>query len=388
MLPAVASLLPLQHALPGAPLRRILMTTDTIGGVWTYAMELCRGLAGAGVEAVLATMGAPVSAAQRREAGRLPGLVLETGAHRLEWMPDAAADVERAGGWLLELERRHQPDLVHLNGYAHAALGWRAPVVIVAHSCVHTWWRAVHGGEPPSEFSHYTRRLREGLAAADRLVAPSAAFLRAFRAEHGRLPPAQVVPNGRDPAGFPPGPKEPFYLCVGRLWDEAKNAAALAAVAPRLPWPVRLAGDATAPDGRTAELPNVQQLGRCEPARVAQWMSRAAVYVLPARYEPFGLSVLEAALSGCALVLGDIPSLREIWGDAALYVPPADQPGLQRVLTWLARESDARADYAARARERAGTFTAAEMTRRYLGLYRTLLVERASAPARRTSLSA
>ncbi len=32
---------------------------------------------------------------------------------------------------------------------------------------------------------------------------------------------------------------------------------------------------------------------------------------LPARYEPFGLSVLEAALSGCALVLGDIPSLRE-----------------------------------------------------------------------------
>ena len=50
-------------------------------------------------------------------------------------------------------------------------------------------------------------------------------------------------------------------------------------------------------------------------------MGRAAIYALPARYEPFGLSILEAALSGCALVIGDIPSLREIWADAALFVP-------------------------------------------------------------------
>ena len=57
-------------------------------------------------------------------------------------------------------------------------------------------------------------------------------------------------------------------------------------------------------------------LGSLSPRALAAWLARAAIYCLPARYEPFGLSVLEAALSGCALVLGDIPSLREIWDDA------------------------------------------------------------------------
>ena len=61
---------------------------------------------------------------------------------------------------------------------------------------------------------------------------------------------------------------------------------------------------------------------------IADWYARASIYALPARYEPFGLSALEAALSGCALVLGDIPSLREVWGDAALFVAPDDTDAL------------------------------------------------------------
>ena len=40
----------------GCP-RRILMTADTIGGVWSYALELAQGLARHGVEVALATMG-------------------------------------------------------------------------------------------------------------------------------------------------------------------------------------------------------------------------------------------------------------------------------------------------------------------------------------------
>ncbi|MEB3829625.1 glycosyltransferase [Phormidium sp. CCY1219] len=58
------------------------------------------------------------------------------------------------------------------------------------------------------------------------------------------------------------------------------------------------------------------------PEELSHWYARAAIYAFPARYEPFGLSVLEAALSGCALVLGDIPRLREMWGDAAVFANP------------------------------------------------------------------
>ncbi len=361
--------------------RRVLMTADTVGGVWTYAMELCRGLGPHGVEVTLAAMGDPVSDAQQAEVAHLGHVHLESLVGKLEWMDEPQADVERAAEWLLALAHRDQPDLVHLNSYAHAALPWGVPVIVVAHSCVFTWWKAVLGGEPPSGFNGYARSLRAGVRAADRLVAPSRAFLEAFCEAHGFHPRAEVIYNGRDASAFRPAEKQPCFLSVGRLWDEAKNAAALARVAPDLPWPVRVAGSALSPDGQAPDLRNVELLGRCPPERVAQLMAEAAVYVLPARYEPFGLSILEAALSGCALVLGDIPTLREVWGDAAVYVSPGDIDALRERLTWLAHDATARVALGVRARERAGCFGVDAMTRRYLEIYRDVLAPSASGVA-------
>lgn len=385
---AVSPLPPVEPAPPRRPVRRVLMTADTVGGIWTYAIGLCRGLGEAGVETVLATMGAPASPAQRAQARAVPRLTLEESAFKLEWMEGAAEDVTRAGGWLLELEQRHRPDVIHLNGYAHAALPWHAPALVVAHSCVHTWWRAVRGGEPPRSFDQYTRALRQGAAAAARLVAPTKAHLRPFQAAHGVLAPAEVISNGCDGGEFLPAAKQEFFLCVGRLWDEAKGARQLAAIAPELPWPVRLAGDATSPDGCTLQLPNLELLGRRDPAEVAALMAHAPIYVLPARYEPFGLSVLEAALSGCALVLGDIPTLREVWGDAAEYVPPDQPAALRQTLGRLAASAPERAALASRARRRARIYTAAAMTDRYLALYAELLAPSANAAPRPAALFA
>ncbi|HEY0779002.1 MAG TPA: glycosyltransferase, partial [Gemmatirosa sp.] len=99
------------------------------------------------------------------------------------------------------------------------------------------------------------------------------------------------------------------------------------------------------------------------------WMGRAAVYALPARYEPFGLSALEAGLAGCALVLGDIPSLREVWGDAATYVAPDDAAALADALRTLAADDAHRTALGIRARTRALTYTPARMADGYLAAY-------------------
>jgi glycosyltransferase involved in cell wall biosynthesis len=82
-----------------------------------------------------------------------------------------------------------------------------------------------------------------------------------------------------------------------------------------------LGADAAAGPGTLA---NYRALGFLSREEIAHWLSVASIYCAPARYEPFGLSILEAALSGCALVLGDIPSLREIWEGAAVFVDPTD----------------------------------------------------------------
>jgi glycosyltransferase involved in cell wall biosynthesis len=206
-------------------------------------------------------------------------------------------------------------------------------------------------------------------------------MLSQLRRHYGPLPLTAVVPNGRDPTRFSPhGAKEDLVLCAGRLWDAAKNAQALAAVAPLLDWPVCIAGECVSPDGSRASVAgkNLRLLGCLEPEELGLWYRRAAIYALPARYEPFGLTALEAALAGCTLVLGDIPSLREVWGSAACYVAPDDHAGLVECLAELIRDAAARTELAARAAEIAARLSPERMAREYLRLYRKL----ARTPAR------
>ncbi|MBW8781381.1 MAG: glycosyltransferase family 4 protein [Verrucomicrobia bacterium] len=359
------------------------MTADTIGGVWTYALDLSRNLVAQGTQVVLATMGAPVQPGQRLQLARLgPGVVLCESHLKLEWMDDPWADVADAGEWLLNLERRYRPDIIHLNGYAHAVLPWRAPVLVAGHSCVFSWWQAVKGTPPPSEWQPYHAAVRAGLQCADLVVAPSRAMLALLAQHYGSPSRALVIPNGRD-AVCPRGSKESVILNVGRLWDEAKNAAVLAAVAENLPWPVRLAGDARDPRGRRTVFENVQLLGVCSEEEIWREYQRATLYVHPARYEPFGLSVLEAALAGCALVLGDIASLRELWGGAAIFVPPDDPSALRSAIGDLIRNPRRREALAENSLQRARLFTTARMTRGYLSAYARLwLRPRTRVPAK------
>ncbi|HWQ57012.1 MAG TPA: glycosyltransferase family 4 protein [Bryobacteraceae bacterium] len=347
---------------------RALITADTVGGVWTYALELAHALVPLGVEPVLATMGAPLSAAQRTEAA---GIELYESTFKLEWMDDPWEDVARAGAWLLELEAGLHPDVVHLNGFAHGALPWRAPVLTVGHSCVLSWWRAVRGGEAPASWNRYRAEIGRGLRNAAIVAAPTCAMLESLRRDYGPLPRPCVIPNGRAAASFPPGPKEPLLFTAGRVWDEGKNLAALEAVAPRLPWPIWVAGDNRRPGGGLRASP-LRILGKLPGAEIAGWLARASIYVLPARYEPFGLSALEAALAGCALVLGDIPSLREVWGDAACYVPPDNAAALEDALLRMIEDEPHRAEMAALARSRAHLYTPERMGRAYASAYRAL----------------
>ena len=313
-------------SLEAVGLRRVLMTVDTVGGVWTHGLDLAEQLSRRGVAVTLASLGPLPSAAQREAAERLGGVELEAGDFMLEWMDDPWLDVAAAGEWLLELEARLRPDLIHLNGYTLAALPWRAPVLVGAHSCVGSWFRAVRGEALPPRWDAYRRKVAQGLRGAGCVVAPSGFMLRELRRHYGFNGRGVVIYNGRAPSAVAPCEKEPFIFTAGRLWDEAKNAVTLDAAAREIPWPVIAAGELRAPGGAEASLDHLISLGRLDAGNVAEWMARASVFALPALYEPFGLTPLEAALAGCALVLGDIPSLREIWDEAAFFVPPARRP--------------------------------------------------------------
>jgi glycogen synthase len=354
-------------------IRRVLMSADAVGGVWTFALELARGLDRHGIEVLLAVLGPAPDDGRLRAARVVPGLRITHRDYPLEWMQDANdANQKAAGEWLLELAKDFRPDIVHLNHFCHGGLPWPAPCVVVAHSCVATWFLSVRGTLPGPEWDGYRRRVTEGVAGATLVVAPTHAMLNDLQRLYGQPARTRVVHNGRRPEGFRAARKQPFALCAARAWDEAKNIAALDRAAPHTHWPIRVAGDTNHPEGGTAHFEHVQLLGALEQGSMASQYAHAAIYVLPARYEPFGLSVLEAAFAGCALVLGDIPSLRELWGEAACYVPPDDPAAIADTINRLTLNRRALHDRGARARRHARRYTADRMIAGWRDTYRQL----------------
>jgi glycosyltransferase involved in cell wall biosynthesis len=349
---------------------RVLMTVDAVGGVWTYAVALATELRKRGILTSFACMGPRPSPAQRAEAAAVPDLDLYEADFRLEWMDDADADVLRAGVWLLAIADAVKPDLVQINGYAHAAIGWQVPCVLVAHSCVRSWWLAVHGEDAPPRYRRYTQRVARGLEDADLVIAPTEAYL----AELGRLyaipAQAQVIRNGIEAPPDRSHPKAPVELGAGRLWDAGKNARALDRVAPSLPWPVELAGE----PGETMATSHARLLGRLDAASLREHMARAAIFASPALYEPFGLAILEAALSRCALVLSDLPSLRELWHGAALFVPPGDDEALAAAIRALIDDESLRLRLGRAARRRGEAYGARQMADEMRDAYAQLLI--------------
>lgn len=89
--------------------------------------------------------------------------------------------------------------------------------------------------------------------------------------------------------------------------------------------------------------------------------ARCGVFASAALYEPFGLAPLEAAQAGAALVLSDIPTHRELWADAALFVPPRDAEGFARAFASLLDAPGEAARLGARAARRARRYGRARM---------------------------
>lgn len=344
---------------------KILLTADCVGGVWTYAVDLSRALSAAGDEVVVAVMGGTLAADQRNGLVAAGVTAFEERPFALEWMAGAEADREAAGEWLLDLAKRWAPDVVHCNQFDVAALAWLCPVLVVAHSDVVTWWRAVHGCDPGPEWTSYRERVAAGLDAADLVVAPTRAMLRDLTGAYDFATATRVIANGRSMA-VPRRLTEPRIAAVGRAWDEAKNLRAAARAAAGLGWPLTVAGDGA------ADVEGAEWLGQVDAGSVADLLARSRVYIGPARYEPFGLAAVEAGLAGCALVLGDIPSLREVWGDAPTYVDPDDHAGMRAALAALIDDADLLHNRGAAARRRATTLDASTMAAAYAQAYRAI----------------
>jgi glycogen synthase len=363
----------------------VLVTADTMSGSWTYTRELVTGLVTRGVRVTLVSFGEIPLPEQTVWMDLLHGLEYRPTAFRLEWMDEAPEDLHESSEFLASLVREVRPDLLHLHQFCHGNLSVNVPRVVMAHGDLISWSEAVQGCTPRSTraLKWYRDTVVCGIAAADAVVAPSAWMLDTLRVTYTRPRRGAVIYPGRNPIFFNPYvSKEDCVLSVGRLLDAGKQVSLLTQHAQ--PFPVCIVGaDQTVPVPRlpiradvkvSTDQNSVAVRGPQTEAQLRALYSRAAVYAATARYEPLGIAPLEAAFSRCAIVANDIPSFREVWGDAALYFRTNDARSLAETLRQLDADRSLRHAFADRAYTRArNRFTTKRMIDDYLDLYRSLI---------------
>ncbi|WP_205049112.1 glycosyltransferase family 4 protein [Paracoccus sp. SY] len=348
---------------------RVLMTTDAVGGVWQYSLELAGAL---DAEVTLAVLGPAPDPDQRAAADAAAVTLVDTGLP-LDWLSDGPAPVLAAGEAVAQLARQLGADLVHLNAPALAVARFDQPVVAVNHGCLGTWWDAARGGPVDPALAWLPDLVGQGLRAAHRVVAPTRAYAEATARRYGLPVTPAAVHNGRTAMPLPDAQPFPGALTIGRLWDEVKDTATLDAAAALLDAPFVAIGASRAPHGATVAPAHLQATGPLPAEGLAGWLARRPVFASAARFEPFGLAVLEAAQAGCPLVLSDIPTFRELWDGAATFVSPGDAEGFAEAIRALLADPARHAAQGEAARLRAARYTPAAMAAQMSGIYRDLL---------------
>ena len=358
----------------------ILVTADTIGGVWTYTRELVSGLIRRGVRVTLVSFGDIPRLEQTEWMDGLANLDYRPTAFKLEWMQDCESDLAASADYLESVIRESKPDLLHLSQFYYGALKCNVPRVVVAHSDVVSWWTEVRRQEPPDSdwIRWYRAAVSRGIAKANAVVAPSMWMLEQIALHYAKPRFGSVIFNGRNPLLFNPHvSKDELIVTVGRLWDSGKNASLL--LQQEMPAPVTIAGSERHPEskGTAFDGKDTRHGVHFEPhqneKQLIHLFARAPIYAATSRYEPFGLAPLEAALSRCAIVASDIPPFRELWEDAAVFFRSNDAQSLREALEPLIRNPELRLKYGTLAYNHARRkFNADRMVDDYLNVYKAL----------------
>ena len=363
---------------------RVLVTTDTIGGVWSYTQEMVWGLLQQGCAVALVSFGRLPSPAQQswsdELAARFEGaFTFEASDAPLEWMEENSSAFYDGARVLERVSDAFRPELLLSSQYCFGAMDLPYPKVVVAHSDVLSWAQACRGGElqPSTWLERYKTLVGKGLRHADVVIAPTHWMLAALKAHFSISGECMAIYNGRSfQVEREPAERTLQVVTAGRLWDEAKNLRILQEI--QSPIPIVVAGETSYQQSLFSEsLGGAVLQGTLEQPELLTLFRRSAIYLCTSKYEPFGLAPLEAALCGCAIVAHDIPSLREVWGDAALYF--RDAASLTSLLGSLCEDAELLADAQRRSTQRAEQFRADRMVKGYLDVFRSILA-RTEAP--------
>jgi glycosyltransferase involved in cell wall biosynthesis len=357
----------------------MLSYTGTKGGMETYTRELYRHLGQ--LDTGLDFVALASKEGSRLDLSWFPGEVIASrisGENRFVW----AFGELVASGWHAG---RRKADLVH----CPATLGpmrTSMPTVITIHDML--YWSHPELMTTPL----YTRPVmwmeRRGAANAAHVITDSEVsageivkYLGFPRERLHVVPLAAGCAVDRGPAD---GRTENLILASGQRrphknWDRLIRALALVEedVRPRLVITGGRGEDPLAPVVAEAGLADwVELRGWVDDDELADLRARARAMAFPTLAEGFGLPVLEAMAEGLPVLASDLPVLREVGGDAAVWFDPLDLESIAGALRLAATRPDELAVLAAAGLERSRLFSWERVARETLDVFHRALAER------------
>ena len=335
----------------------LLFFSGTRGGTETYVREVYSRLHGSDIEFV----GFASSELIEADTSWFPGRLIDSGIsglNRLSWARGELSAVDRAA-------RAERADLIHSPANLGPARS-RVPVILTLHDMVsfrHPEW-------VPTRAAGWFLRWMISRAAknAVRIMTDSQAALIDINEILGipedRIGVVLLAGAGGEASARSPRRSDLLFAPGNRMPHKGMLTLLSALeLIPRERRPVLAVTASTATDPLRAQ---ADRLGVLDSMQFNGWLpltdlerlySEATVVVLPTRFEGFGLPVLEAMSHGAPVICSDLPVLREVGGDAAVYVEPGSAAAFAAAIERLLADSDFRRELAAAGVERARLFS-------------------------------
>ena len=357
---------------------RLLMTTDVKSEVWDYSLTLSKALLKhINAEILMISMGGNPTDSQKKQLEDLNIEFQFTDFSSDFSIDDKVNPDDSKIKTIFESSiKSFNPHIVHLN-HGYPDFDFDKPCVFACHANIlnkKLWNDSINRYSPlHKNLLNYKQIINKSLNNADIIIAPSRFFAENIVKTFNFTKGIKIIYNGIDYKPHSCLKESPTLVTFGNMSDNIKHINLLLNMAYRLPdnIKIKIIGDSQF----DRKLPkNVEFLKNLSNFDLQEVYKNSSIYLALSNYESNGLSSMQAAYSGCAILANDIPACKELWGDCAYIFDRDDQNSLMRCINNLVENPNLLEITSRNCQAKAlSVFNSKRMAYEYINLYKNIL---------------